>query len=84
MAEREELTNSLGGLLWHWQGENPISPDALAKKIMGILDAQQKHVSRPSRHSLPDASETLRAMETSSNRTEIPLPRECLDEHQGE
>ncbi len=83
VGHREELIDWLGKFLWHWEG-GPISSDTLAEEIMEVWDAQQKHASQLSAPSLPNAQETLRELRTSLSRTEIPLPRECQDERQGE
>ena len=64
------LTDWLGSLLWHWQGNTGISPDALAEKIMDDLDEHHKHALRPLGHQFQDPREILREMETPLGRTE--------------
>jgi hypothetical protein len=71
-------------LLWHWQGDNPVSADALAEKIMDVLDEHQKRASPVLAHHFPDALELLREMGTPSGRTENLSPHECQDGCQGE
>lgn len=77
MDDREMFIDWLGVLLW--QGDNPVSPDAIAEKVMDVWDAHQKHASQVSAQPLPDAQELLLAMGKPLDRTENPSPHECPD-----
>ena len=79
MDDREMFLDWLGLLLWHWQGDNPASADALAEKIMDVLDEHQKHASQVSAQPLPNAQALLRELGKPLDRTENPLPHECPD-----
>ena len=70
MNDKESLTDWLGSLLWYWQGDTGISPDALAEKIMDVLDEHQKHALRLLGRPLPDPQGLLQEMETPLGRTE--------------
>ena len=84
MNDREEFVEWLGLLLWHWQSDNPVSPDALAEKIMDVLDEHQTRALPVLAHQFPNVEELLREMGKPSSRTGSLSPHECQDGCQGE
>jgi len=79
MTDLNILEGWISELLWHWDGDTPLSGEAISIEIMAAFDLLQKHDAPHSALQLPDALEFLRYLEKNASHTEKALLHEYLN-----